>query len=215
MNFYGDHNLGLFCRASENICIVGNFIDERDAQRLEDMLKVKIIRTSVAQTDLVGMFSSFNSNGIVLPCIATQREVEEAKKIGLDMMILDSKFTAVGNLILCNDNGAVIGKILSSCKKAIEKCLGVDAVCSTVTGMNTVGSCGIATNTGCLLHRDAKPREIRTVEKALDVEAGVGTANFGSPFVGSCAVANSTAVAVGESTTGPEMNRFMEALKLF
>lgn len=128
---------------------------------------------------------------------------------------MKTKFTAIGNLLLCNDKGVIIGKPLEKYKERIERCLGVDAVCMTIAGMNTVGSCGIATNDGCVLHRDVNEKEIEVVERALGVEVGLGTANFGSPFVGSCAIANSSAVAVGESTTGPEINRFMEALKLF
>ncbi len=215
LNFYGDHNIGLFGRSSEKLCILGNVISEKDMKRVEDTLDVKVVKTTIVRTDLVGMFCCINSNGIVIPSIARKEEVDSLRLLGLDVLVLESKFTAVGNLVLCNDKGAVIGKPLEKYKDEIERCLGVDAICTTIAGMSTVGSCGLATNNGCLLHRDAKDEELKAVENALDVKVGIGTANFGSPFVGSCAIANSSAVAVGESTTGPEMNRFMEALKLF
>lgn len=215
LNFYGDHNIGLFARSSEKICVMGNFVPEKAVKSIEEALKVKVVKSTMARTDLVGMFCCANSNGIIIPNIARDEEVEKIKSFGLDALVLDTKFTALGNLILCNDKGAIIGRPVEKYKRRIEKCLGVDASCTTVSGMSIVGSCGIATNAGCLLHRDVKEDEIKIIERTLDVEVGIGTANFGSPFVGSCAIANSKAAAVGESTTGPEINRLMEVLKLF
>lgn len=212
LNFYGDHNIGLFAKASEKFCILGRFVSENNAKSIKNALGVRIIKSTIANTDLVGLLLCMNSHGIVLPAIINEDEIENLKQLGLNTLKLKSKFTAVGNLILCNDKGAVIGKPLEKYKEKIERCLAVDAISTTVASMDTVGSCGIATNTGCLLHRDAKEKEMQAIEKALDVVVGVGTANFGSPFIGSCAIANSSAIAVGESTTGIEMNRFIEVL---
>jgi len=94
----------------------------------------------------------------------------------------------------------------------IEDCLGVETEYCNLAGMSTVGSAGIATNKGCLLHRDASGDEIKIVEQILKVNVGIGTANFGSPFVGCCIIANNNDVIVGESTTGPEITRMQEAL---
>jgi translation initiation factor 6 len=215
LNFYGDHNIGLFGRSSDRLCVLGNVISKDDVKKIEETLNVKVVKNTIVRTDLVGMFCCINSNGIIVPSITNEEEINRLGPLGLDILALESKFTAVGNLVLCNDNGAIIGRPLEKYKKKIEKCLGVEGACTTIAGMNTVGSCGIATNEGCVLHRDANEKEIQIVEKVLDVEVGLGTANFGSPFVGSCVIANSSAASVGESTTGPEINRIMESLKLF
>jgi len=144
-----------------------------------------------------------------------EKFLELKKLFGMNLLILKSKFTAVGNLILCNGKGAIISKVFNKKeKKEIEDCLGVEAVFSSIAGIQTVGSCGIATNKGCLLHRDAKEEEIKIVEDVLKVKVDIGTANFGSPFVGSCIIANSKGALVGESTTGPEIVRIQEALEL-
>jgi translation initiation factor 6 len=215
LDFYGDHNIGLFGRSSDKVCILGNVVSKDDVDKIEKTLNVEAVKSTVVRTDLVGMFCCINSNGIILPSIASEGEIGRLDSTGLDILALDSKFTALGNLVLCNDNGAIIGNPLEKYKKKIERCLGVDAECTTVAGMNTVGSCSVATNEGCVLHRDANEEEIQIIEKTLGVEVGLGTANFGSPFIGSCAIANSSGAAVGESTTGPEINRIMESLKLF
>jgi translation initiation factor 6 len=215
-NFFGDHNLGLYGKACDKICVIGKILEER-REEIEEVLKVKSVALSLANTDFVGIFCALNENGIVLTKILTSLEKEkflELKKLfGMNLLILKSKFTAVGNLILCNGKGALISEVFSKReKKEIEDCLGVEAVFSRIAEIKTVGSCGVATNKGCLLHRDASEGEIKTVEEVLKVKADIGTANFGSPFVGSCIIANSKGALVGESTTGPEIVRIQEAL---
>ena len=218
-DFQGDHNLGLFGRVNKSICLLSNFVSEKNLKKIEDVLKVQVINTTLANTDFIGMLCSMNSNGIVLPNILNNDELKKikavAKRLGMNLLQLKTKYTAIGNLILCNDNGAVISKYFSKLdKKKIGDCLDVEVAHATVAGMNTVGSCGVATNSGCLLHRDATEDEIKIVQSLLKIDAGIGTANFGSPFVGSCVIANSHGALVGQSTTGPEVNRIMETLEL-
>lgn len=214
-DFHGDHNLGLFGKASDKLCVLGNFVSDADIEKIGSILEVDIVKATIANTDLIGIFSCMNSNGIILPKITTNRELEMFKKLGFNVEVVNSKFTALGNLVLCNDNGAVISRLFSrKNKKIIEDCLGVSSEYSSVAGMHTVGSCGVATNKGCLLHRDASENEIETIESVLKVNVDIGTANFGSPFVGSCVIANSHGVILGQSTSGPEANRVLEALNL-
>lgn len=217
-NFHGDHNLGLFGKSSDKFCIVGNFILDKTAKKMEEILGVKVIRTTVANTDIVGVFCCFNSNGMVLPNIMTDREIVLFKNLkeefGMNLEILKTKFTAIGNLALANDKGAIISEIFTKKdKRRIEDCLGVEGEYSSIAKMSIVGSTGIATNKGCLIHRDATEEEIKNIESILKVPVDIGTANFGSPFVGSCFIANSSGAMIGESTTGPEVTRIMETLQ--
>lgn len=218
-DFYGDVNIGLFAKACDKLCVLGNNISGKRIGKIQKVLGGKTFQTSLANSELIGIFCALNSNGIVLPKIATQREVEGFREVadGLDMSVsvIGSKFTALGNLILCNDKGAVVSSLIDAKdKKKIEECLGVDSDYGTVAGLDSVGSCGIATNKGCVLHRDASEEELDRVQETLHVDSDIGTANFGSPFVGSCGIANSNGVVTGETTTGPEITRIMEALSL-
>lgn len=213
-DFYGDHNLGLFGKASDKLCVLGNFVSDKDVEKIGSILEVDVVKATVANTDLIGIFCCMNSNGILLPKIASNRELEMFKEFDVDVEVVNSKFTAIGNLVLCNDNGAVISRLLSrKDKKIIEDCLGVNSEYSSIADIHTVGSCGVATNKGCLLHRDVSDGEIKIIESVLKVDVDIGTANFGSPFVGSCIIANSNGGLIGESTTGPEVNRIIETLR--
>ena len=217
-NFYGDHNLGLYGKASDRICVLGRILEGK-RESIENALNIKTVALTISNADLVGIFCALNENGILLPKIITDLEMEkfvELKKLfGTNVKVLNSNFTALGNLILCNGHGALISKLFTKRdKKIIEDCLGVESCFSTIARIQTVGSCGIATNKGCLVHRDASEAEIKIMEEILKVKADIGTANFGSPFIGSCVIANSKGAIVGESTTGPEITRLQETLGL-
>lgn len=218
-DFLGDPNIGLLAKASEKVCLAGFQVPEKLLKKIGSVVGVETLQISLANCELVGIFSAMNSNGILIPHIASDPEIKILKKFasekGLTLSILNSKFTALGNLILCNDNGAVVSKNFEDKeKKIIGDCLDVEVEYGTVSGLNSIGSCGIATNKGCVLHRDASEEELDHFQKILGVDTDVGTANFGSPFLGSCAIANSRGIVVGQSTTGPEITRMMETLGL-
>ncbi len=218
-NFFGDHNIGLFAKASDKICLVSNSIPAKRMEKIQKVIGVKIFQTAIANSEIAGIFCALNSNGIILPKIATQDEIKNLKKVaherGVSVGVVNSKFTALGNLVLCNDKGAIVSRFLSlKDKKIIRDCFDVELEYGTVAGLNSVGSCGIANNRGCVLHRDANENELDKFQEVLHVDTDVGTANFGSPFLGSCGVANSKGLVVGESTTGPELTRLMEVLGL-
>ncbi|MBI4894617.1 MAG: translation initiation factor IF-6 [Candidatus Aenigmarchaeota archaeon] len=218
-DFLGDPNIGLFMKASDKLLLAGQQMEDKSLALAAEALGVKAVRAGVANSELVGIFCAMNSNGILLPNIALDSEVaairRAVKSTGMNVGVVDSDFTAIGNVILCNDRGAVLSRVLSREDLAVVKdCLGVECDYQTVAGLESVGSCGIATNRGCVLHRDASEEELDTVQDILKVETDIGTANFGSPFIGSCAIANGNGVVAGITTTGFEVSRMMEALKL-
>jgi len=218
-NFHGDTNVGLFAKASDSLCIIGNFVLDKTVQKIGTVLGIDVKKITIANSDLVGIFCVMNSSGILVPKIVTRREMEFfgriEKEFGVDVSILPSKFTALGNLIAANDSGALISKVFSKIsKKKIEDCLDVEAGYSSVAGQAIVGSLSVATNKGCLLHRDAEESEMKKIEEILKVKADIGTVNFGSPFIGSSVVANSGGAVVGDQTTGPEVTRIAETLDI-
>lgn len=219
LNFHGDPNIGLYGKACDKFCLVGNFITDDNQKRLEKYLDVPVKKCFVAGTDLVGLFAAVNSNGILLSYLANDNEIKHFQKIaddiGINFGIVGSKFSAVGNLILCNDKGAIASKLFTKAEvKKMADCLDVEIVRAKLAKNDVVGSSGIATNKGCLLHRDASEREIKIVEQVLKVDADIGTANFGSPFVGAGIITNSYGTLIGTGTTSPEMQRIIDTLKL-
>ena len=93
--------------------------------------------------------------------------------------------------------------------------LGVEAVRSSIGGINTVGSICRVTNKGCACHMDASDEEIQLIKDDLKVEAIRTTVTHGVRAVGAGIIANSKGAVVGDESTPIELGKIEDALALF
>ncbi|MFZ3077784.1 MAG: translation initiation factor IF-6 [Candidatus Aenigmatarchaeota archaeon] len=207
-NFNGDPNIGLYGFASDGYCLLGNLPKHR--QKMEEYLKVKISAAQMAGTELAGIFAAGNSNGILVSKIADAREVKEIKKaLGINVLVIKAKATAIGNLVVCNDKGCIISSMLKKFGKDIAEALDCETAVGKVAGLHIVGSAAVATNKGCLCHRDAGEDELKGIEELLKVKTDIGSIG-GSPFVKAGIIANGSGIVVSEEASGPELQRIDE-----
>jgi translation initiation factor 6 len=128
---------------------------------------------------------------------------------------LKSKYTAIGNLILANDKGAIVSNLFKGeVDQDIIDTLGVPLQSMSIGGFIQVGSMMVATNAGAIVHPKASDAEINSVSEILQVEAEPATVNGGSPFISSGIIANFSSVIVGNLTTGPELIMISRALRV-
>lgn len=180
---------------------------ETKAEKLAEYLDVKPLYTSVANTRLLGALMVGNNNGILLPTTAYAEEYDFLKKeTGLNVGVLDSKYTALGNVICANDKGAIVSPWLSKDDvQTIEQILGIEVVQKRVAGMNQVGAVMVANNSGAVIHPEADEEDMKMFANTLGVKIEHATINNGIPFVKSGVLANNHGVVVGTLTTGPEI----------
>jgi translation initiation factor 6 len=212
-NFYGDPNIGLYGFATDNYCFLGIEPQQKILQKIKEFLKVNIITSSIAGTELAGLFVAGNSNGIILPKIVEDFELKNLKKLKINLKIINSKETALGNLILCNDKGCLISNSLKRYKREISDTLCCEVETGKIAELEIVGSCAVASNLGCLCHREAKEEELKKIEEILKVRVDVGSISYGSPFIKSGVIVNSKGIVFSEQTTGAEMGRLEEVFK--
>lgn len=204
----GSAEIGLFALPTDRYVILSKEVNPSKVKVFEEVLDAEIIQTSLADSILISPFAAGNSNGIVLSKLVLGEEINKIKNKVPDLNVqkIDSKYTAVGNLVLCNDKGGIVSSLLgSSVAKTISDVLGVEVVSSTIAKRSYVGSLVAATNVGALVHVDADEDEIELVKNVLKVEATPGTVNGGVLFPRSSVAANSKGVLVGALTTGPEL----------
>jgi translation initiation factor 6 len=177
------------------------------AEKLGDYLKAEIIYSSVANTRLLGALMVMNNNGILLPKTAYTDEYEFLKKeTKMEIGVLDSKYSALGNVICANDKGAIVSPWLSKedCK-TIEQVLGVEVLQKRIAGFNQTGAVMVANNSGAAIHPEADDEDMKTFANVMGVKIEQTTINSGIPYVTSGIVANNHAVVVGSMTSGPEI----------
>ena len=206
-DFKGSENLGFHAVITNEYILAPQDFNRRDL--FEDL---EVIETKVAKTDLVGLFSAGNSNTILVPREISDLEQSRIEDSKIDFKVIESRSNALGNLILCNDKGALISPKLEDFREEISEALDVDVTVGKISGLNP-GVSAVANSKGAVIHRDASEEDAEMVMEALELEdIDIGTVNMGSPFVGSGAAGNDEDLLTGENTTGPEIGRFDRTL---
>jgi translation initiation factor 6 len=212
----GNPNLGVSILAKDNVAIVSQGLQDSYLKNIEETLSVPIIKTPICGSNLAGALMAGNSNGLLVSPYVFSHELDIIREHDINVEIMPDKLTAIGNIIVANDNGAIINPDLSNrAKKVIRDTLDVEVVPSSIAGLDIVGSAVAATNKGALVHPDASEEELDLIEDVLGVPAEIGTVNRGVKLVGACIIANSNGVIVGNKTTGPELARIDQVFNLF
>ena len=204
---YRGPNLGVYLCVNDNVVLLPMGFAESKAEKLAKYLDVQYHYTSVANTRLIGALSVMNNKGVLLPKTAYENEFNFLKKeTSLNVGVLDSKFTALGNLICANDKGAVVSPWLSDddCQ-TIRDVLGVEIIQKKIAGYSQTGSVMVANNTGAAIHPEANEEDMKNFANVLGVKIEQSSINNGIPYVSSGILANNNSIVVGSLTTGPEI----------
>lgn len=205
-DFNGNFNVGLYIYATDEYCLIGHDVPQELVKDIQETLKVPIHKITIAGTGLLGVFLAGNKNCLLIPKIAFSEEIEEIKKLKINYKIIDTKLTALGNNILCNDNGCIINPDFGKTEETeIKEALKVPVKRGKIAGLVIVGALAAMNKKGCLLHRDAEDFEIQFIEDTLNIKVTTGTINFGSPYIKSGIVVNSNGFIVGSISGGPEI----------
>jgi translation initiation factor 6 len=206
-NIVGSASIGVYSLANDRFAVIPQMVPRKKADRTAEWLKVQLVHTSISGSVLIGALACANSNGILLPSSVQEEELAIIKvAFEGNIRVMETKKTAYGNLVLANDNGAVVDPRFKEREvMQISETLGVDAVAGEIAGLPYVGSLAVATNRGVLAHPLLKDDERQLLEDMFKVPVDVGTVNCGIPYVGTSLIGNSHAAVAGSMTTGPEM----------
>jgi translation initiation factor 6 len=213
-NINGNSYVGAFSSSSEDITLISRGVSTKDEAIIRETLGTEVFRISVSGSNLVGIYSVLNSNGILLPEMIYTEEMKELNNLKDKLRIgtLKSDMNALGNNILANDKIAIINPNFQRAEaEVIADVLDVEIIRMAVGGYETVGANNILTNNGIVLNNFASDSEIEEAKSLAD-NVSQSTANLGSVFIGLASVANTKGLMVGEDTTGFELARMEEGL---
>ncbi|MDH3824712.1 MAG: translation initiation factor IF-6 [Nitrosopumilus sp.] len=204
---YRGPNIGVYISVNDDFVFLPMGYAETKAEKLAKYLEVKPLYSAVSNTRLLGALMSMNNHGVLLPTTAYQDEYDFLKKeTKLEVGVLDSKYTALGNVICANDKGAIVSPWLSkSDVETIKQVLDVEVVQKRISGLNQVGAMMVANNSGGVIHPEADEEDMKMFANVLGIHLEHSTINGGVPFVESGILVNNKAVVVGSMTTGPEI----------
>lgn len=204
---YRGPNIGIYINTNDEFVLLPMGFAQTKAEKLAEYLKTQVVYCAVANTRLLGALMVMNNRGILLPKTAYMDEYEFLKKeTKMEIGVLDSKYTALGNVICSNDKGAIVSPWLSKedCK-TIEQVLGVEVLQKRIAGFNQTGAVMVANNSGAAIHPEADEEDMKIFANVMGVRVEPTTINNGIPYVRSGILINNNSVVVGSMTTGPEI----------
>ncbi|MEJ2278883.1 MAG: translation initiation factor IF-6 [Candidatus Lokiarchaeota archaeon] len=217
---FGGSLIGVYMEVNNNFLLYPPNIKRSELTKFRVTFDNEFYPFTLNNSVLLGVYIASNKYGIILPHILNDEERSELNSFldhfdtSIEMGILNSIDNAYGNLILCNDKGAIISSLLRDYKSQIEDILNVETVIFDFAGTYLPGSVGLANNNGCLVHPLSTDEEIEFISSILKVDTDVSTINRGIPYLSSGAIVTDENGAFGEYSTGPELARLTNVLKL-
>ena len=210
----GNSQVGVYLTVVGNNLFYPSSLDKSAIEEISQCFDLEMNPMLIGGSSLLGSLIVGNNKGIAVADIATEEDLDKLSSFG-EVVILESGVNAAGNLVECNDHGAIVSKsIPTPGVELIGEVLGVKTARTRVAGQDTVGSLLVANNKGILSHPDISSSEVKEIEAVMSVPVMVGTVCFGSPYVGAGCVTSENDALVGSGSTGPELNRIEDALGL-
>ena len=212
----GSPNIGAYCKATDKICLIPFGLTAAKINQIRNTLHVPVIAISVGGSILNGILIAANSNGIALPYTINDEELKILKTIeDSPPHIIKSRYNALGNLILVNDNGAVVDPVFSNREvRELSDIFDVEIFRGVINNLPYVGSMAVATNNGVVAHPLIKEDEKKHVSTILKEDVEPATVNGGVPYPKLGIIANSQGLIVGSLTTGFEISEITGILKI-
>lgn len=207
----GSPYLGVFASATEEVCLVPENIEKKEKKKIEEILEVEAVKTSIASSSILGVLVKGIGKKFLVPEIVEEKELEELKAKGIEARELKGNL-ALGNLIAANEKNALLSTLIGEKeRKEIERFWNVKTFKTDIGETDLVGSSVVLTKKGFIVNPKIKEKELKEIEKALELKGVPTTANYGDHYPGNSVLANSKGVLVGEQTSSFEILRIDEA----
>jgi translation initiation factor 6 len=211
---------GVFCATNDSLTFIPPGIPSDDMEAISEALGTRIEVVTIGGSSVLGTLIAMNSKGILVSNLITTMESDKieaiASDIGLNFGVLSERSNAIGNNFLINDRGGFCNERLTPrSKTSAEEILEIKIESRSFNRMDTLGMIGCVTNKGGLCHPEISDEEKEVMEKVLEVPVMEGTVNFGMPLVGAGVISSTNGAVCGRQSTGVELGRVEEALRLF
>ncbi len=210
---FGTSSVGVFLATNNSVTFLPPDVPEKIDDLVRGALRTSVARFTIAKSPLLGVFIVVNDNGVLLSPLALEDEVKLFKSLGLNVGVLNTKYTAVSNLILANNKTALVSPLLEpQLRKVVADVLGVEVIVDTVANNPLVGALAVLNSRGLLVAPEATDEDIKKLSEYFKVRVDVGTVNKGKSFLRGGIVVNDHGALVGDETAGPELMRITQVL---
>lgn len=213
----GSDYIGAYATTTDKYTIIANNVSEKMKSVVSNTLGTECIGITISGTDLIGLLCRANSNGIALPNMISDIELNSIKETDIDanIVVIDSTLNALGNNIIVNDKIAIVNNEYNANDiRQFADVFGVEILKAEIGGFKTIGANNILTNNGFAINNRGTDMEKEEFDAATGFDSIRTTANTGGLSIGLSTIANSNGLLVGNETTGFELTRIIDALNL-
>jgi len=216
LNVYRNPNIGVFIFTNNKIALIPPNISKAAKKNIAETLQVDPIETTIAGMHIIGVLVAGNDSCILVPDITKQEEIDALKEAidgSIKIVTVNTKHTALGNLISANNKAAYISKSFEKeVEETIASALKIPVYRRSYLGLPIIGSMVVANDRIAFIHPMIPETEIITISNELMVTPVHATVNEGVGFVKIGIVMNNSGILVGSTTTGPELVNITSAL---
>ncbi|ABP51162.1 MAG: translation initiation factor IF-6 [Pyrobaculum arsenaticum] len=213
IRIFGTSSIGVFLATNNSVTFLPPDVPEKIDDIVRNTLRTTVARLTVAKSPLLGIFTVVNDNGVLLPPMVLEEEIRLFKALGLNVEVLNTKYTAISNLILAGNKVALVSPLLEpSVRKVVADVLGVEVIVDTIAGNPLVGSLAVLNSRGVLVAPEATDEDLKKLAEYFKAKTDLGTVNKGKSFLRGGIVVNDHGALVGDETAGPEFMRIQQVL---
>jgi len=213
MDYFGNPNIGLYVYTNNKYAIVSAAFSEDDVRKIASTLNVKVIQTTLAGTNLSGIFCVGNDNVLLLPNIVTEKELKVLDDNEIKYEVINTKFTALGNNMFCFNDICFINQRMEAEVKEKLKKLFSKVIELTIATQDNIGSMIALNSKGIAVNLNITDDELSKIESELKQNIEKLTVNSGNKFIRSGVVVNDNGLIVGDISTGVEMADLYQLFK--
>lgn len=215
IDIVGNSSIGLFAFATDKYAIFPQSTKKKVMETCKEILKVDPLGITLVNSKLIGLFATGTNETLLVPDVITFDELEVLKQnlAGVNIEVIHSKITALGNTITIGEKIALVHpEFEKDTLKRLEDAIDKEIIPRRIMKSPLVGSILFQNKYGLLAHPLVPEVELEELEELFNKKADITTVNRGTPYPRPGILANSHGALVGSDSTGPEIMRIFNIL---
>lgn len=220
LKFHSSSEIGVYVRITNSYALIPYDTSESFLDSFKRIFPetFPIIKSNIAGTDIIGRLTAGNKNGLILPLNVTESEINSIREQlpeEIELIKIPEKFSALGNVISCNDRFALVHPELDQATiESISDTLGVEVIPATIGGESLVGSYSVLTNKGGAVSSAASVEQIEELSNHLQIPIEAATVNSGLNLLSGGLCVNDSVMITGWNTTALEIANLTKIFKI-
>jgi len=212
VQFENSSEVGCYATLTNSYCLIADGGSENFSSVFESELAdtIRVVRSSIAESKVVGKLTVGNRKGLLVPNTTTDQELQHIRNSlpeNVSLQRIQERIDSLSNVIACNDYVALVHPDSDSeTKEIISDVLGVEVFPQTVGGLGLVGTYCTISNKGGLIHPETTVSDLDELSSLLQLPLVAGTVNCGSNQISSGLVVNDWAAFAGLSSSSSELS---------